>query len=160
MKFFINLRVGMRVRVQCMTGYTKGVVIDFSRDCVHAITGNSSLVSVVKLTGEHGLMVESDKQPRPLPSSKYILIRRDQRLANKLIAAKNEELAASQEQLRFPQQVGDIELNGWLYQHTYSDIENTDGYGKDPYCRWLDELPPTPGNERLLITRGKGGHGK
>ena len=95
-KFFINLRVGMRVRVQCMTGYTKGVVIDFSRDCVHAITGNSSLVSVVKLTGEHGLMVESDKQPRPLPSSKYILIRRDQRLAIKLIAAKNEELAASQ----------------------------------------------------------------
>ena len=91
-----NLRVGMRVRVQCMTGYTKGVVIDFSRDCVHAITGNSSLVSVVKLTGEHGLMVESDKQPRPLPSSKYILIRRDQRLAIKLIAAKNEELAASQ----------------------------------------------------------------
>ena len=45
-------------------------------------------------------------------------------------------------------------MNGWLYQHTYSDIENTDGYGKDPYCRWLDELPPTPGNERLLTTRG------
>ncbi|CAJ1933956.1 unnamed protein product [Cylindrotheca closterium] len=47
-----------------------------------------------------------------------------------------------------------IDVSAWCYQYSYRQIEKTSEYEKDPYFRWLDELPPKQGIPWLVTTSG------
>ncbi|CAJ1939783.1 unnamed protein product [Cylindrotheca closterium] len=133
--------------------HDKGFVIDFVRDSILFIRPSSSLVEEVCLKGEHGVAVEEAGILKKLPPSNNLLVRRDAKATNELIRKKNEELRAKSANLTTTV-IDKIDVSGWCYQYSYRQIEKTSEYEKDPYFRWLDELPPKQGIPWLVTTSG------